>query len=99
MMTYEKIDVVDMEVEIEKGIFKARYELMNRNNPTDMDDDESDKEDDEEIKATDPLDIERRVLDFSKLRVTDIPTCSRVIAPPPGTIQQETQMNGFLRVN
>merc|ERR1712131_329951 len=87
IMTYERIDPTDMEVEVEKACFKARYELKKQNNTSTNNFDD--------VNATETLNIESKELNYSKMGATDIPTSSRVINPPPGTIHQESVINSL----
>ena len=82
-MIYNKIDEVEIEVEIEKGMAKARYEMMSWDEEEEEEpgDERHDKE--EEPKTT---------LNYSNLRATQIPTVQRLHEPKQGTIKQEIVM-------
>ena len=86
MMLPSNIDMIEMEVEIEKGLMKARWSLMNEK----MNKDDDDDEDDENNEV---LDLENKILDYSKMRVTDLPTCPRLILPKPASIREESVMH------
>ena len=76
-MLFDNIDKTEIEVEIEKGIAKARYELMNC-------DDEDDEEEGRHTKvATDCS------LNYAGLRATDIPTVARLCPPRPSSLKKE----------
>ena len=53
MMTFEKVEPLKIEMEIEKSLFKARYDFMSRNE--DVDEDENDEDD---INQTETLDLD-----------------------------------------
>ena len=89
MMTYEKIDPVKMEMEIEKGFFKARYEFMGRDQKNES------QTDREESDPTETLDLENKSVDYSKLRATNLPTCTRLKVPKPGSVREEAVMSGL----
>ena len=86
-MMFDKIDALDVEVEIEKGITKTRYELMNRGE----EDDEEECENDQGRRNT-RQDEPNKVLNYCNLRATDIPTVPRLIEPAKATLQQEIVM-------
>ena len=90
-MIYNNIDETEMEVEIEKALSKARYELMNRG-----EDDEDDISGSQSNNESSRSDVEaNKVLDYSNLRATDIPTVPRLIEPKLGTITQEIIMENI----
>ena len=83
MMTYSRIDRTNMEVEIEKGIVKQRYENMRKSKQEQEQDEESDNE---------TFDLEGKVIDYGRCRATDIPTNPRLIMPKPASIREEAAM-------
>ena len=86
-MMFNRIDEIEVEVEIEKGIAKARYEMMS------WGDDEGEEDDDEprnRIQDEDP----RTTLKYSNMRATQIPTVQRLHEPRQGKIKQETIIEG-----
>ena len=87
-MVYNKIDNIEIEVEIEKGISKARYELMNRG------EENGDGSEDEDIESNRNRTQEdfNKVLQYNNLRATDIPTVQRLIEPKLGPISKEVVM-------
>ena len=91
-MLYEKIDSLDVEVEIEKGMAKTRYELMSREDNDKSND--HDRNTNENGAREDGRNIvyESKVLDYTNLRATDIPTVPRLHEPKQGTIKQEIVM-------
>ncbi len=88
-MVYDRINETEMEVEIEKALSKARYELMNRGE----DDEEDDISGRQNYSGGSRSNIEpNKVLEYRNLRATDIPTVPRLIEPKLGTISQEIIM-------
>ena len=81
-MIYSKIDMTEMEAEIEKGLAKARYEFMN-----------SEKgKTNKDINEQTNIRIVREstnTVDYANMKATDIPTVQRLYPPKPGTIRQE----------
>ena len=86
-MIFNKIDNIEVEVEIEKGISKARYELMNRG---DEGGESSDEEDN--VRNNSRKQEGNKVLNYKNLRATDIPTVQRLIEPKLGTMSEEIIM-------
>ena len=80
MMTYSKISKVDLEVEIEKGIVKQRYQFMKSVEEQDQTDESVDEHENEAFS------LESKSIDYGKLRATDLPTNPRLIMPRPATI-------------
>ena len=85
-MIYDRIDTLNVEVEIEKGITKTRYEMMNRG-----------EEEDEECETgrsliSKQIEEENKILNYKNLRATDIPTVPRLIEPKRATLKQEVVM-------
>ena len=85
-MMYDRLDALNIEVEIEKGITKTRYELMNRG-----EEDEEEEECNQGMKTT-QQDEPNKILNYSNLRATEIPTVPRLIEPEKGTLKQEIVM-------
>ena len=83
MMTYTKISPDEIEVEIEKGIIKQRYEQMSSQNVHDREEEEVDE----------VVNLEKKTIDYSKVRATQIPTNPRLHMPKPCTLRQETAMS------
>ena len=90
-MLLDRIDKTDIEVEIEKGLAKARYELMDHDS-----DDEGEGED--EIDRGEKVDDGKRghlktpvdkTLNYAAMRATEIPTVARLCPPRPSTIEKE----------
>ena len=67
MMTYEKVDREKVQIEIEKSLFKARYEFMRRSQ-----EDEDGGEETDEVNETETLDVDQKTVDYSKMRATDM---------------------------
>ena len=92
-MVYSGIDELELEVEIEKGIAKARYELMSRG---DEDAEEAGGEENEaDRQEVNPSKREgelNKVLQYSNMRATDIPTVQRLHEPKQGSVRQEVVM-------
>ena len=94
-MIHANIDEVEIEVEIEKGMAKARYELMNRGEEDDGDEAEGnmDRDGDEGRQWTPRREPQpNKVLQYSNMRATDIPTVQRLYEPKQGTTRQEIVM-------
>ena len=85
-MMYDRLDALNIEVEIEKGITKTRYELMNRG-----EEDEEEEECNQGMETT-QQDEPNKILNYSNLRATEIPTVPRLIEPEKGTLKQEIVM-------
>ena len=83
MMTYSRISKNNVEVEIEKAVIKQRYEHMRA--------DKSDEEPDEE-ELDEVVSFERKRINYSRVRATQIPTNPRLILPKPTTLRQESAM-------
>ena len=81
-MVLNSIDKTEVEVEIEKGLAKARYELMNRKG----EDEDNMSGHQEEFSKT---------LNYANLRATNIPTVQRLYPPKPASIKQEIVMEGI----
>ena len=84
-MIYEKISALDVEVEIEKGMAKTRYELMNKGG----EDDEEDNESEDSRRVRVQGEEQDKVLNYGNIRATDIPTVQRLHEPKEGTLRQE----------
>ena len=84
-MLFENIDQTEIEVEIEKGLAKARYEIMsaeeeekrNSGNTNNM------------IRTGDMIEHVTTTLNYANLRATDIPTVSRIFPPKPASVKIE----------
>ena len=72
MKLFDKIDEINLEVEIEKGLTKARYQLMNSNVANDDDDEDDDNQ--EDVDDNEALDLSNKRLDYSK-PYSDLQTC------------------------
>ena len=92
-MVYEKIDVKLLEVEVEKGLTKARYSMMNENDSSDVtivcDDEQS------EAQKSTVFDVLNKTANYGNLRATDLPTVSRLYPPKPGTLRKELVMQNL----
>ena len=91
-MILGKIDETEVEVEIEKGIMKARYELMGRGEDRDGKESGASEsgEDEQSARAREELDS---TLNYAHMRATDIPTVQRLYPPKPATIEKEKVMD------
>ena len=94
MMTFEKVEPLKIEMEIEKSFFKARYDFMSRNEDA-ADDDNDEDDENEDINQTETLNLEEKSVNYSKLRVTNLPTCSSLVVPKPGPVREESVMSGM----
>ena len=88
-MMLDPINSTEIEVEIEKGLAKARYELMGRS-----EDEDSDGSKDGE-GGTDCQVEPNKTLNYANLRATDIPTVSRLHPPKPASIKKEKIMDNI----
>ena len=59
-MSFSQINIKDMDAEIEKGLMKGRYQLMNKDSSEES---EEDKEDDSDEKK-EVFDLESKVMDY-----------------------------------
>ena len=80
-MLLERIDQTEIEVEIEKGLAKARYELMS------TEDEERNRVNENHTRAT--IEHNTTTLNYANLRATDIPTVSRIFPPKPASVKIE----------
>ncbi len=82
-MIYNKIDEVEIEVEVEKGMAKARYEMMSWG-----EEDEEEAGDNRRCEEEEP----KTTLNYSNLLATQIPTVQRLHEPKQGTTKREIIM-------
>ena len=87
-MVLEKIDETEIEVEIEKGMMKARYELMG------MGEEDGDQTEEEEQGRRQKEELDKN-LNYANLRATDIPTVQRLYPPKPATLKKEKIMDNI----
>ena len=86
MMAYTPVTAIYIEIEVEKGEFKGRYELMNREQKQNDDVDEDDP------KVGDTLNLEENKMNFSGLKATDMKTCARLYYPKPAKFEDEIEL-------
>ena len=79
-MILDKIDVNEIEVEIEKGLTKARYNLMNTDE-TGNENAAEENNDDVNIGHNNRNEGNEKTLNYANLRATDIPTVQRLYPP------------------
>ena len=81
--TYEEISEKEMEVEMEVANCKLRWELMNRREREEEGESEewTEEWEMERMEKETTYDSNSKVLDFRKKRVTDLPTCRRIVLP------------------
>ena len=92
-MIHANIDDVEIEVEIEKGLTKARYELMSRGDEEDEGGEEGERGDGKRSEESLQHEIGlNKTLQYSNLRATDIPTVQRLHEPKQGSLRQEVVM-------
>ena len=92
-MMYPRIDMEEVETEIEKGWAKARYCLMSKNENDDAHENIDENANTEEpIEEPKIFDMERGTINLSLMKVTDIPTVRRLLPPKPAKIDQETYL-------
>ena len=85
-MLLDHINKTEIEVEIEKGLAKARYELMSN----DEDDNENNcSRDEQNEKGKYIKEAIDKSLNYAAMRATDIPTVARLCPPAPSTIKKE----------
>ena len=90
-MVYDKINSLEVEVEIEKGMAKTRYELMSRGD-NEEDDEGVESEENDPRRRSGNNEEHTKILNYTNLRATDIPTVPRLHEPKPATIKQEIIM-------
>ena len=78
---YPKIDMKMVEMEIEKAIWKGRWEHRTKEMRDGQEMTEGEKEN--EAEETRLYNSEEKKMDYTKIRVTQLPGNARVIAPPP----------------
>ena len=83
-MVLNNIDVTEMEVEIEKGLMKARYELMYRRD-----------EDMNESSNSEPEDNTSTAFNYANVKATELPTLQRIYAPKHADIRKEKAMDNI----
>ncbi|MCP3849452.1 MAG: hypothetical protein GY694_04320, partial [Gammaproteobacteria bacterium] len=88
-MIHSKIDEIEMEMEIEKGMAKARYELMSRG---DDDEDEGGGEEENGSRTCRNRTDYNKTLAYNNLRATDFPTVTRLMEPEVASIGKEVIM-------
>ena len=79
-MLLERIDRTELEIEIEKGLAKARYELMGCS---------EEEEDEEDGTGRHTKTARDTSLKYASMRATDIPTVARLCPPRPSTMKKE----------
>ena len=92
-MVLGKIDLVDIELGVELGITKARYERTGG-------EDESNDEDRNRTAAGNSnrngcKEIASENINYASMRATEIPTVQRLYLPNPGTIEEEVVMENI----
>ena len=87
---YPKIDMKVVEMEVERGIWKARWEDRSQEQREGRQE-PNEEEQEEMMGETRVWDGETKELDYSKIRVTQIPTNRRVIPPKPLTRSSKTK--------
>ena len=90
-MIHASIDEVEIEVEIEKGLAKARYELMSRGDEEGEEGGERGDEEGRKDSSQQEVGL-NKTLQYSNLRATDIPTVQRLYEPKQGSLRQEIVM-------
>ena len=96
-MVLDKVDETEVEVEIEKGIMKARYEIMSRGDDTDEQERGGGEtaEEQDNIGRHEPREELNKCLNYANLRATDIPTVQRLYPPEPATMWKEKAMENI----
>ena len=78
---YPKIEMKEVEVEIERAIWKARWDFQSKETRNGQE--LTEQEEETEAEETRLYNSSEKKMDFSKLRVTQLPGNARVIAPAP----------------
>ena len=91
-MVLSGVDETEVEVEIEKGMTKARYEWMSKG---DTEDGEEGTTNEEHGNQENQGDLREKRLNYANLRATDIPTVPRLHPPKPGTLKQEKHIGNL----
>ena len=78
---HPRIDMKEVETEIEKAIWKARWEFRSKEMREGQE--VTEQEEEREAEETRLYDSSEKKVNFSKLRVTQLPGNARVIAPAP----------------
>ena len=90
---YSPIQMDTIEMELDKALAKARWELRSREEREDCQTEEEFLA--ERVGEMTLLDRGKKVLDLSKLRVTDLPTNGEVIIPEDRPPREEMQLQSF----
>ena len=91
---HDQISLEDIDVKVEESLTKARWELRSR----DVREQKNQTEQEAEIERVNQMilvDEEKKIVDLSKMRVTDLPTCPEVKMPEPRSASHEIQLRGF----
>ena len=98
-MLLDRIDLTEIEVEIEKGLAKARYEMMSseqdeeeNEDTTEANNSNADSRGEEECHQQE---IQYKTINYANLRATEIPTVPRLYPPRPGTVKKERIMDNI----
>ena len=91
-MMYEKIDDLNIEVEIEKGCTKSRYHFMSEVEVNDTANNNDDTQNDDNRTV---LNLENKSSDYAKIRATDLPTVQHLFPPKPATMRREIVMQNI----
>ena len=93
---FEKLDIEKWHVEVEVNSIKTRWELMNRNkrdeNNKDKTEEELHAEEEMARESTDIYNKETQSVTMSNLRVTDLPSVTRLFPPRPAGGQDEIKI-------
>ena len=87
-MVLSNIDMIEMEVEIEKGVTKARYELMSREN-SNLGEDANGESDSNHGDST------NAAFNYASIKATDLPTLQRIYAPKHANIDKEKAIDNI----
>ena len=95
-MVLGKIGMIEIEVEIEKRLTKARYEWMGEGEG--KENEEGDKrQSDNKNSEKEEKEITPKKINYANMRATEIPTVQRLYPPKPGSLDQETTMENIKR--
>ena len=91
-MLYEPVDEKAIETEIEKGVMKARYAWMNKNDDRRNVGNNGDVEIVRDVNEAVVFSLTKKKADYANVRATELPTVQRLYPPKPTTLQKETNL-------
>ena len=95
-MMYNRIDERQIEVEIEKGLTKARYSWMGEKDKSDKDGgDGKSMNESEEDGRSEVYNMSSKTADYANVKATDLPTVQRLFPPRPASLRRELAMQNM----